>query len=338
MTYCSLGLGFMIIDKSLPIPEIPQPAKPLSFDPFRHYPRTPVSELPTDLPLEYRRQILSLLSFLSTNSASNLVNSHLDSAGTLVFDHPVVNRPWEWIENLGEPSSVDGATTKDEDRDRDEKVRLKTRYLVKNSGSLSLELFGAKMTGDGVVEKTAREYDIQAENIRAFEDGLSTEGILVRDWRESRIDVEQEPSPTSGSGERTIQSVVNASGNGDGDLESGSTSGRTKSEQRSTSMRASPASSVVSQSSAKGSIASLKQSPIAKSRLDQADIGVGTSQSVTTKRKMENADETEIIEGPVQVRTAPPAKRARSSTSKAVGKTAGKTVGKTAGKAKAKKR
>ena len=56
---------------------------------------------------------------------------------------------------------------------------------------------------------------------------------------------------------------------------------------------------------------------------------VGTSQSATAKRKMENTDEADIM----RVRTAPPVKRARSSTSKAEGKTAGKT----AGKAKAKK-
>ena len=53
----------------------------------------------------------------------------------------------------------------------------------------------------------------------------------------------------------------------------------------------------------------------------QANVEVGTSQSVITKRKMENAD---II----RVRTAPPVKRARSSTGKAAGKTAGKTTGK----------
>ena len=56
---------------------------------------------------------------------------------------------------------------------------------------------------------------------------------------------------------------------------------------------------------------------------------VGTSQSATAKRKMENTDEADIM----RVQTAPPVKRARSSTSKAEGKTAGKT----AGKAKAKK-
>ena len=58
---------------------------------------------------------------------------------------------------------------------------------------------------------------------------------------------------------------------------------------------------------------------------------VGTSQSATDKRKMEDIDI-------MRVRTALPIKRARSSTSKAEGKTVGKTAGKTAGKAKAKKR
>ena len=64
-------------------------------------------------------------------------------------------------------------------------------------------------------------------------------------------------------------------------------------------------------------------------RSGQANLEVGTSQSATAKRKMENTDEIDIM----RVRTTPPVKRARSSTSKAEGKTAGKT----AGKAKAKK-
>jgi len=64
-------------------------------------------------------------------------------------------------------------------------------------------------------------------------------------------------------------------------------------------------------------------------RSGQTNVEVGTSQSATAKRKMENTDEADIM----RVRTTPPVKRARSSTSKAEGKTAGKT----AGKAKAKK-
>lgn len=320
------------------IDEIPQPAKPLSFDPFRHYPRAPISDLPADLPLEYHKQVLSLLSTLSTNnSVSDLVNSHFDGAGNLIFDQPVVNKPWEWIENLGEPSVIDGtAVSKDEDRDREERARLKTRYLVKNSGSLSLDFFGAKMTGDGVIENFAKDYDAQVENdMRAFEDGLFAEGILARDWRASRVDVEQEPSPTSASSGRAIQSIGGTSSSGDGDLESGLASGHVKSERRSTPVRASPASSIVSRSSAKGSTTSLKQSPATRSMLDGMDMEGSAPRSGTTKRKMEDDDdEIEIIEGPITARAAPPAKRAKSSA----GKTAGKMAGKTAGKTKAKKR
>jgi len=59
-------------------------------------------------------------------------------------------------------------------------------------------------------------------------------------------------------------------------------------------------------------------------RSGQANVEVGTSQSVTTKRKMKNAD---II----RVRTAPPVKRARSSTGKATGKTEGKQLARQSG-------
>ena len=69
-------------------------------------------------------------------------------------------------------------------------------------------------------------------------------------------------------------------------------------------------------------------------RSGQANVQVDTSQSATTKRKMENTDEIDIM----RVRTAPPVKRTRLSTSQAEGKTAGKTAGKTPRKAKTNKR
>ncbi|KAF9453917.1 hypothetical protein P691DRAFT_798859 [Macrolepiota fuliginosa MF-IS2] len=320
------------------IDEIPQPAKPLSFDPFRHYPNKPIAELPADLPFEYRTQILSLLATFSTNSAvTNLVNSHIDSSGNIVYDQAVVNRPWEWIEYLGEPSVLDG-NTKDEDRDREEKLRLKTRYLVKNSGSLSLENFGAQMTGDGVVESLAKEDDAHIQNdIRAFEDGLSAEGIFARDWRESRVEVEQEASPTSVSSGRAMQSAGGGSGTGDADQESGSGSGHVRGERRTTPSRASPASSVVSRSSAKGSSSSLKQSPATRSLVDM-EVDTSSQRNVAMKRKVEDDDEVEIIEGPATIRATAPTKRVKTGAGKTAGKTTGKTAGKTAGKTKAKKR
>jgi mediator of RNA polymerase II transcription subunit 12 len=314
------------------VSEIPQPTKPLSFDPFRHYPKTSTSEVPTDLPLEYRKQILSLLSSLSTGSAvTNLVTYRLDVASNLLQEQPVINQPWEWIENLDETSAVDGPS-KDEDFDRQEKARLKTRYLVKNSGSLSLEHFSAQITGDGVVELLAKEYDAQALNdIRTFEDGLDAEGIFARDWRESRTDFDESiSSPASVSSGRAIQSAGGGAGSGDGDQESGSSSSHVKTERKLTPMRASPASSIVSRGSAKGSTSSLKQQSPTVRLVSEGSDPDGPSRGVA-KRKMDGGDdEAEVIEGPAPIHTAPPTKRARAG--------AGKTTGKTSGKSRAKKR
>lgn len=257
---------------------------------------------------------------------TNLVTSRLDAVGNILQEQPVINQPWEWIENLDDASGIDGPS-KDEDSERQEMARLKTRYLVKNTGSLSLEHFSAQMTGDGVVELLAREYDAHALNdIRTFEDGLDAEGIFARDWRESRTDFDESiSSPTSVSSGRAIPSAGGGTGSGDGEQEAGSSSSHVKAERKLTPMRASPASSIVSRGSAKGSASSWRQqSPTVKMASEGSDLD-GLSRGAA-KRKMDGGDdEIEVIEGP---NTAPPAKRAR----------AGKTTGKTSGKSRAKKR
>lgn len=166
-----------------PVSEIPSDSKATPFDPLYNYPKCLPRELPADMPVEYLNKLQSLLPHAPPNAyVLNLVNTYRDATGTLVYGSPVINRPWEWMENLGEPSVLD---PKEEENEREQKERLKTRYLVKNSGSLSLEHFAAQTTGDGIIPT----YDDPRDegNVRLFEDGLSAESVFMRDWRESRV-------------------------------------------------------------------------------------------------------------------------------------------------------
>jgi mediator of RNA polymerase II transcription subunit 12 len=96
-----------------------------------------------------------------------------------VLGAPVLNRPWEWVENLGDFPAAD---TKDDDEERG-------RHPIKNSASLSLDLFNARVTGDGIV--LIDQYDSRIEgNVRSFEDSLTAESVFKRDWRETRVELD----------------------------------------------------------------------------------------------------------------------------------------------------
>lgn len=287
-------------------------SKAATFDPFRNYPDIQLSDIPLELPPHYRAQMRSLLTQLTpSSSVKDLANSHRDSAGHLVYDSPVVNRPWEWIENLGEPSILDG---KDEEREREETERLKARYTVKNSGSLSLETFGARMTGDGIIP--ASKESRKEGDIRSFEDGLSAESLFKRDWRETRMEVDA----LRGVGRTKTETDHHE------DPVVSSYFPQPRTERRLTP-RASPASSVLSRSSAHGSGNSLRRSPghSALSRMSTSTVGEVDGDSTTTassskrtsKRKaaVSSDDEIVVIDGPVpkkpKVKAAPVKTRAK---------------------------
>ncbi|KAJ7497070.1 hypothetical protein FB451DRAFT_214151 [Mycena latifolia] len=261
-----------------------------AFDPFVYAPHILPSDIPSDFPREYRNQIQSLLRHLPPIAAvSQLATSHRDVTGLLIHDAPVLNRPWEWIENLGEPAILD---PKDDDKEREDKGRLKMQYLVRNSGSLSLDVFGARPTGDGILQVQDGDARIHA-NIRTFQDGLSADALFKRDWRETRM--EPEVTNLVDASEGRIRSEANVLGG------AGSThSGRT--EKRSVT-KASPASSILSRSSAHGSTGSRRPSPGQSSlnRLsistmgDTADADSSTtgssSRKAGTKRKAPSSDD-----------------------------------------------
>jgi mediator of RNA polymerase II transcription subunit 12, fungi type len=157
------------------------------FDPFRNYPASP-PELPTDMPSECRTGLRSLLPYTPCPATtSNLVMAHRDSSGHLILGPPVQNRPWEWIENLGDHPLPDAK------HNNDDEGQARVRYPIRNSASISLDLFNARASGDGVIPSVIGDDDPRIEaNIRSFEDGLSAESVFKRDWRETRIELDDD--------------------------------------------------------------------------------------------------------------------------------------------------
>ncbi|KAI6169577.1 hypothetical protein EDD17DRAFT_1784529, partial [Pisolithus thermaeus] len=262
-------------------------------DLFRFYPKHLDSELPSGVPAEFYAQLCSLLPQLPPNEVvKGLVHAYRDPSGQLAYGTSVQNRPWEWIENLGEPSAETG-------------LRPRTDSTIKNATSLSLEFFAARPTGDHILQTSVwgpSEDVPDLENmrlegdLRAFEDGLSAESVYARDWRETRLEAH-----------RDIHAGVTENTGGDGNDDLGVLA-IPPAQIHSVSRRPSPASSVRSRDSAHGSIASLRQSPGmgAKAPLSALSETMEDAEASTTevgvighKRKAETDDEVEIIEGPI---------------------------------------
>jgi len=322
-------------------PEIPLDAKSLTFDPFRNYPTLSPSDLPADMPTDYRMQLRSLLSYVPPISTiTNLVTAHRDASGHLVLGSSVLNRPWEWIENLGEVPVPD--TKRDNDDDGDARVR----HPIRNSASLSLDLFNARATGDGIISSAIGDDPRIEANIRSFEDGLSAESVFKRDWRETRIELEDDI-------------VVGGSANRAEEVDelSGLPSFPRTTDRRSAShsRRPSPTSSVRSHKtrSTNPSIApsSARSSPLQPPPLPRLSnsssgeptvidvdapsavpattrstaIDLASSTRRTSKRKLSNSDdEVEIIEGPVPATAAGPSRAGKKPKGKTTAKTRAK--------------
>ncbi|KAI6121312.1 hypothetical protein F5141DRAFT_1186585 [Pisolithus sp. B1] len=262
-------------------------------DLFRFYPKHLNSELPSGVPAEFYAQLCSLLPQLPPNDVvKGLVHAYRDPSGQLAYGTSVQNRPWEWIENLGEPPVETG-------------LRPRTDPAIKNVTSLSLEFFAARPTGDHILQTSVwgPNEDVPdlgnmrlEGDLRAFEDGLSAESVYTRDWRETRLEAH-----------RDIHAGVTENTGGDGNDDLGVLA-IPPAQIHSVSRRPSPASSVRSRESAHGSIASLRQSPGvgAKAPLSALSETMEDAEASTTevgvighKRKAETDDEVEIIEGPI---------------------------------------
>ncbi|KIY53080.1 hypothetical protein FISHEDRAFT_69221 [Fistulina hepatica ATCC 64428] len=156
------------------VDEIPCESKLQPFDPFRPYPH--ITEIPGNLPPHYQRQLETFLSlFPPAPHVAQLAIAHRDNRGNIVADSPVLNRPWEWVESLESGSSGYGGAPDAEPH---------VRGAVKNAGSLSLEAFAARTTGDELPHKDA---DLRTQGIATtFQDGFGGDSLVERDFRETR--------------------------------------------------------------------------------------------------------------------------------------------------------
>ena len=245
---------------------------------------------------------------------TNLVNTHYDAQGNEIFGSSVTNRPWEWIENLGESSVID---IKEDEREKERRFNSKYLPVVKNSGSISLDHFGARLTGDGIKHDMATPDSADsrtASSIRSFEDGCS-EHLFIRDWRESRLEWDIETS---------TETMFHIKGELDPDA-LGISDGLTTTAQ---GQRASPASSVVSGTASSSSSSSSMQQQQSPSHtihsrttnstvheieiIDVDSVPTTSLRKESLKRKAvvgDSDDEIEIIEGPVATRVATSSKR-----------------------------
>ncbi|KAH9858392.1 hypothetical protein C2E23DRAFT_767676 [Lenzites betulinus] len=313
-------LGFPLIMDTLcyTLDEIPTDIKATApFDPFRYYPEFNLSDLPNDMPPEYKDRLRTMLPYVAlTPAVQDLVYATRDAAGTLVPSGPVQNRPWEWTEYLGD---VPGADARPPAADAHDKSG---RPAVKNTAALSLELFEARLTGDRVIPAhTASPSGLMEETLHTLQDDVYAEGAFARDWRETRIALDAVPATSAraraeqhdGSGAPPLPAFNTHGTPG---------AGASGLDARASSRRPSPASSVRSAASAH-----------AHSRLSVSTVGEvidvdalegGTSASGSThKRKAMSSiaedDEVEFVDGPI-----PAAARGPKRQTKA--KTAGKTT------------
>lgn len=265
------------------------------YDPFRNYPDFELSEVPNDMPREYCKQLRILLPYVLPNVAvQDLAFASRDSSGTLVNITPVQNRPWEWTEYLGDQPT---AETKGNESP------------VKNSTSISLDLFDMQIITDHIVQPSVKPLDPLTEaNRRAFQDDFS-QSVFQRDWRETRIVPDDMINDlTRKEGDEDIAALTSTTGQIRTHLQP---------DRHSSSRRGSPASSSRGGSvyhSGGSATSSLRHSPAQHlpSRLsasttsevidvDMLDMLQSTSQG--TKRKaaegVDDDDEIEIVEGPV---------------------------------------
>ncbi|KZT00461.1 uncharacterized protein LAESUDRAFT_666096 [Laetiporus sulphureus 93-53] len=277
--------------------EIPSDPKLTTLDPFYRYPNLEPRSFSPDMPLEYQSRLRALLPYTALNATvSNLSYATRDPSGALAITQPVQNRPWEWTEYLGDIPPGE-ANLRHEDRPEE-------RLPLRNTASISLELFGTRQTGDHIVHVT--EDSMTEATIKTFQDNLSSESIFMRDWRETRVfddevisksRSENEDDPPMSSAFATAQSPS-----------------QTQSERpSSSSRRGSPALSARSgRASLPNSGSSIRQSPAqqhplsklsASTASEPIDVDAFDISAVAggSKRKQVDDDmDVEVVEGPAR--------------------------------------
>ena len=149
----------------------------INYDPFHIYPDFKLSQLPPDMPLELKHQFRALLPYVEINPAvRNLFYTSRQPDETLIYHGPVQNRPWEWTEYLG-------------DDNLDE---------FRNSGSLSLELFDAMLTGDNFFNSKGLSRRAES-SLLSLRNDVVYQNIFERDWREGHVPLQAGTPPEYGS-------------------------------------------------------------------------------------------------------------------------------------------
>ena len=129
------------------------------------------------MPLELKHQFRTLLPYVEINLAvRNLFYTSRQPDETLIYHGPVQNRPWEWTEYLGDDNTDE----------------------FRNSGSISLELFDAKLTGDHLFgSKIPSERD--ESSLLSLRNDVVYGNIFERDWREGHVPLQAGTPPEYGS-------------------------------------------------------------------------------------------------------------------------------------------
>lgn len=129
------------------------------------------------MPASLRSRIRALLPFVAQNaSVADLAYVPKDAAANDGGPMPVQNRPWEWTEFLGERSFSDEKSVDDNN-------------TIKNSSSLSLDLFGTRSAGRRLNPGNLEKLDHLLEGtLSRMQDTTYVESVFKRDWRESRLD------------------------------------------------------------------------------------------------------------------------------------------------------
>ncbi|TFK53918.1 hypothetical protein OE88DRAFT_1717321 [Heliocybe sulcata] len=297
----------------------PIDTKAQTVDPCRYYPQLPLSDLPQDMPPPFRARIRTLLPFTDLPPAvQDLVYAPADaSAADTAHFAPVQNRPWEWVEYLGDPMALD---PKEEEKEKQEKDKVRTKHLIKNSTSLSLELFGTRMTTDGVIDLKDGDSRLEGD-LRSFEDGIWGESIFKRDWRESRVQLVDYTSGRSKSEE-------------DEDGTAAGMSGLQVEKPSNASRKPSPASSAISRSSAasRSSAHTMQASSSSSGTPRRSAVGSTVSEPIDVdsivggSRTGAKRGRDQVGDDGVEILDAPPdapasrAKRAKKTTGKKAGK------------------
>lgn len=135
------------------------------------------------MPREFYQRMRSLLPFVDVNHVvKGLAYAVKDASGNWNYSVPVQNRPWEWTENIGDISPSD---TKAE-VSAPGAVGIEDHCPFKNSASLSLDLFGAKLTGEKLIQHG--KYDFKTEqSLRMLQDGFASDSVYERAWREGWV-------------------------------------------------------------------------------------------------------------------------------------------------------